>query len=60
MLAPGELLTTPPPSTEAMPAQAGERPAEPGPQTPEAAKPGEPEPESFLMILLRALGAVHT
>jgi hypothetical protein len=55
MLAPGDYLTTP--------AQQEQRreTAAPPPQPP-APAPGadEPRSESFLMKLLRALGAVHT
>jgi hypothetical protein len=61
MLAPGELLTTHPPTPEATRAPAEAPRPEPGPQPPAtAAKPEEPESRSFLMILLRALGAVHS
>jgi hypothetical protein len=59
MLAPGELLTTPPLPPEVTRAPVEKRDPEPQP-TPAVAKPEEPEPQSFLMILLRALGAVHT
>jgi hypothetical protein len=58
MLAPGELLVKPPDEPPANhPADgAGEPVRPPAP----AAGAGEDEPESFLLILLRALGAVHT
>ena len=54
MLAPGELLTKP--ADEPPPP---ERPADPHP-APAATGEPEDEPDSFLMILLRALGAMHT
>jgi len=57
MLAPGELLIKPPDAPPAAPPadRAGEpaRPAAP-------AGAGEDEPETFLQLLLRALGAIHT
>jgi hypothetical protein len=60
MLAPGDYLLKPP--EEQPPAQSaappGERTDEPTQTTHQAAK--VEEPESFLMILLRALGAIHT
>lgn len=60
MLAPGEHLTRP---TE--PPTAGPRTTEPPPALPPGSATGPApttgdEPESFLMILLRALGAIHT
>jgi hypothetical protein len=58
MLAPGEYLVIPPTAP---------RPQEPvreGPPRPTLAgpKPGsdKPDGDSFLMVLLRALGAIHT
>ena len=58
MLAPGELLIKPPDEPAKPPAdRAGEPPDRP-PEQP--AGSGEDEPESFLLILLRALGAIHT
>jgi hypothetical protein len=58
MLAPGDCLISP--TTDAPPRQpTAERRTEPPAPAP-AAKPEEPEPRSFLMTLLRALGAIHT
>jgi hypothetical protein len=60
MLAPGQYLMTPAPPPEApRPELPVIRPqTEPRPAAPAAEK--EPEPRSFLLTLLRALGAVHT
>lgn len=58
MLAPGELLTsqvTELPPTGSQPERPPGAPATPGP-----AAGTDDESESFLMILLRALGAIHT
>jgi hypothetical protein len=54
MLAPGEYLTTPPPEPPRGPAADPRR--EPAP----VARADEPETRSFLLILLRALGAIHS
>jgi len=57
MLAPGECLTKPA-TQDAVPAPPATRGAEPAPTD---APAEEPDDElSFLLILLRALGAVHT
>jgi hypothetical protein len=62
MLAPGDYLINPPANPAAAPPgkppveRAGEPPRPPAPVV-ESAKPERP---SFLLILLRALGAVHT
>jgi hypothetical protein len=56
VLAPGEYLLKPPEDTPEVPlAERGGEPPAPAPGQPE-----QPERESFLLILLRALGAVHT
>jgi hypothetical protein len=59
MLAPGEFLTRPVP-----PEQSPQQSATDGraltPPTVKVAKLEEPEPRSFLSILLNALGAIHT
>jgi hypothetical protein len=58
MLAPGELLVKPPDEPRAEPpADRAGAPVRP-PAPPAGA--GEDEPEPFLLILLRALGAIHT
>jgi len=56
MLAPGDFLTTPPGDPRR------EKPADGRPQPPPNPAPPavEPESESFLLTLLRALGAIHT
>jgi len=56
MLAPGDLLTTPPGDPNR------EKPADCRPEPPPnpAPRAEEPEPRSFLLTLLRALGAIHT
>jgi hypothetical protein len=59
MLAPGEFLTKPesekpPPDRPAAP------PTEPAQPAPPAAAPESAEPRSFLLTLLRALGAIHS
>ena len=63
MLAPGEYLTNPvaPEATReaAQPRVQAERTVEP-PIAPPPAQAEEPEDTSFLMRLLRALGAIHT
>lgn len=53
MLAPGDCLTCPPPAEP-------KREALAPPTQPPAPRPEEPEPRSFLLTLLRALGAIHT
>jgi hypothetical protein len=63
MLAPGDFVTNPVPpepnrGAVAQPGNAGHV-LEPQPVAP-VAKVEEAEPESFLLILLRALGAFHT
>lgn len=58
MLAPGDCLISP--TTETPPRQPlAERRTEPPAPAP-AAKPEEAESRSFLLTLLRALGAIHT
>jgi len=65
MLAPGEFLTKPDPE-KPLPERPAERGAEPnspaGPTAPAtpAPEPEADEPQSFLLILLRALGAIHS
>jgi hypothetical protein len=57
MLAPGEYLVIPPTAPPQEPVrETATRPA------PSAPKPGadKPDGDSFLLILLRALGAIHT
>ena len=57
MLAPGDCLISP--TTDAPTLQPpAERQAEP--PAPAAEPPEEAEPRSFLLTLLRALGAIHT
>jgi hypothetical protein len=58
MLAPGELLTKPADEPPASPPP--QRPADPHPAPAVTGEPDDHEPDSFLMILLRALGAIHT
>jgi hypothetical protein len=58
MLAPGELLVKPPDEPSAKPP--ADRAGDPVRPSAPTAGAGEDEPESFLLILLRALGAVHT
>ena len=58
MLAPGEYLLKPP-SEEAPAKLPAERTGEPTPPAP-VVETEEAESRSFLMILLRALGAIHT
>jgi len=61
MLAPGDLLTKP--TADAQPAGAERSTAPPGPVAPSPAAGPNPPPEesdSFLLRLLRALGAIHT
>ena len=65
MLACGEFLTVPvpPKPLPERPARDGVELTLPPPQSPEAKKPAaadEAEPRSFLLILLSALGAIHT
>jgi hypothetical protein len=59
MLAPGEFLTKPVPE-EPPPERPADRAAERTPPPAPAAGSEEAEPRSFLLTLLRALGAVHT
>jgi hypothetical protein len=63
MLAPGHCLTKPVPR-EPIPELPATRGAEPEPDPPPAPaaepEPEEAEPRSFLLTLLRALGAIHT
>jgi len=58
MLAPGDYLIQPVPEKPSAtpPAERNEGPPPPAPVT----GVEEPEPRSFLLILLRALGAVHS
>jgi hypothetical protein len=58
MLAPGELLIKPPDEPTAKPP--ADRNGEPSHPPVPPVGTGEDEPESFLLILLRALGAIHT
>jgi len=59
MLAPGEYLMNPaPPEAPQLAAPVSRPQTEPRPAAPAVEK--EPEPRSFLLTLLRALGAVHT
>jgi len=60
MLAPGEFLTTPvrEGATEAPAGREAVPPPAPAPAP--VAEREKPESQSFLMILLRALGAIHT
>jgi hypothetical protein len=65
MLAPGEFLTKPDPE-KPLPERPAERGAEPtspadptAPVTPTLESKAD-EPQSFLLILLRALGAIHS
>jgi hypothetical protein len=65
MLAPGDYLINPQPPEKpaAPPPVAGADAAwarEPAPRLTPPAREGEPEHDSFLLILLRALGAIHT
>jgi hypothetical protein len=59
MLAPGDCLTKPV-TQEAVPAPPASRGAEPAPTAAPTGKPDDDESPSFLMILLRALGAFHS
>jgi len=59
MLAPGEFLTAPA-TEEPPPDRPADRRAESPPPAAPAAGEGEAEPRSFLLTLLRALGAIHT
>jgi len=63
MLVPGEYLIVPVPA-EAQPHRPIERGAQPAPapkvEAEEQAGAAGPEARSFLLILLRSLGAVHT
>lgn len=57
MLAPGEYLTTTPGDRSGANPPTDQQP----PARPEPARAAEqPEPSSFLLTLLRALGAIHT
>jgi hypothetical protein len=61
MLAPGDLLTKPP--ADAQPGGAERSTAPPAPAEPPPVGGPNPSPEesdSFLLRLLRALGAIHT
>jgi hypothetical protein len=58
MLAPGECLTSQAPADPA-PAPTADRPAAPA-AAPDQPSPDDPDPPSFLLLLLRALGAIHT
>jgi len=58
MLAPGDYLTTSVPVAPA-PSPPTDRHVETTPATP-VSQPDETEPRSFLLTLLRALGAIHT
>jgi hypothetical protein len=58
MLAPGDYLLIP--ASEPPPAMPGTRDGAPTPPPAPPAEVEEPEPQSFLLILLRALGAIHT
>lgn len=57
MLAPGEDLTTPVPSP---PDRNNAVPLDKGAAGPPVADEEQPEPRSFLLTLLRALGAIHS
>jgi len=61
MLAPGDYLINPTSeaSRETLPAERFREPTPPAPPTPVAAAE-ETEPRSFLLTLLRALGAIHS
>lgn len=60
MLAPGELLTTPIREGQAPPPAGSDAAPPPEPAPAPIAERENPDPQSFLMILLRALGAIHT
>jgi hypothetical protein len=58
VLAPGDLLLKPAPEEPKPPAPAGA--GQPTPLPAPATKAEDEEPRSFLLTLLRALGAIHT
>lgn len=63
MLAPGDCLTKPAPIAPDPGRPAPEPSAGGSPEPPPAGPPArveEPEPRSFLLTLLRCLGAIHT
>lgn len=59
MLAPGEYMINPA-SEKPAPATPAELAGQPTQPAVPAVEAEEPEPQSFLLILLRALGAIHT